>query len=56
VGKSNGGPPTFHLLEVVPKVRVKVDKTKSILNHIPNADGVAILEKNVASRFILLTT
>jgi hypothetical protein len=56
MGKSNGGPPTFHLLKIVSRVKFKVDKTKPILNHIPNGDGVATLEKNMASRFILLMT
>jgi hypothetical protein len=55
MGKCNGGPPMFCLLEIIPRVRFKVDN-KPILNDIPNADGVATLEKNVAIPFILLTT
>jgi hypothetical protein len=45
----------FCLLEIIPRVRFKVNN-KPILNHIPNADGVATLEKNVAIPFILLST
>jgi hypothetical protein len=44
VGKSNGGPPTFHLLKIITRISIKVDKTKPILKHIPNADGVETLE------------
>jgi hypothetical protein len=56
VGEGDGGSPILSVIVSKPRGGVKIDKPKPIFNQNPNVVGVATLEENVASHFVLEMT